>query len=275
MEETLKARELINKSDRIIFLVGAGLSAELGLGTYWSGDEPRYANSTSRFGYTELEHAIADLWNADTEAQVMFHTEKLRNVLETPINDENSSYMIIKEFLMRTDKEHFIVTSNVDGAFERAGFDENRIYEIHGSGLRSQCLAEPAAHGVFTTPDPYIDYPKCPTCDSLARPNILFFNDLHLNYEHIYAQQDKFDEFRHDENKGNTIVLEVGAGNTVPTIRNLSVIMNGRENLPVIRINPNHVEGVDGIAGLVPKSKTAPFISLLEPANQALRSLLN
>ena len=38
------------------------------------------------------------------------------------------------------DKEHFIVTSNIDDHFLKTGFDENRIFECHGSINYMQCL---------------------------------------------------------------------------------------------------------------------------------------
>ena len=30
-------------------------------------------------------------------------------------------------------RDYFVVTSNVDGMFEKAGFDPQKIWEIHGS----------------------------------------------------------------------------------------------------------------------------------------------
>jgi NAD-dependent SIR2 family protein deacetylase len=36
-------------------------------------------------------------------------------------------------------KEHFIITSNVDGHFQKAGFSEDKILEIHGSINNNQC----------------------------------------------------------------------------------------------------------------------------------------
>ncbi len=36
-------------------------------------------------------------------------------------------------------KQYFVITSNADGMFEQAGFDEKRIWEIHGNLRHFQC----------------------------------------------------------------------------------------------------------------------------------------
>lgn len=43
----------------------------------------------------------------------------------------HEGFNILKELCKN--KDYFIVTSNVDGQFQKANFDEDKIYEIHGS----------------------------------------------------------------------------------------------------------------------------------------------
>lgn len=38
-------------------------------------------------------------------------------------------------------KDYFVVTSNVDGQFQKAGFNPDKLYEIHGSIHHVQCNA--------------------------------------------------------------------------------------------------------------------------------------
>jgi NAD-dependent SIR2 family protein deacetylase len=118
------------------------------------------------------------------------------------------------------------------------------------------------------------DPTPCPTCGGLTRPNVLFFDDFHRNAA-IYAEQkSNYDEFRERCVPNRTVVLEMGAGNTVPTLRNMSVLLNANLDFPVLRINPNQVEGVDGIANMVPKSRIAPFITLQTTVSKALDAIL-
>ena len=43
---------------------------------------------------------------------------------------------------------YFVFTSNVDGQFHKAGFDENRIEECHGTIHHFQCV-EPCGHNIW------------------------------------------------------------------------------------------------------------------------------
>jgi hypothetical protein len=82
--------------------------------------------------------------------------------------------------------QHAVYTSNVDGAFEKAGFAPDPIVAIHGSIHRLQCTQ--ADHGVWSADGVTVDVdpdtfrargtlPTCPTCGAVARPNILMFGD--------------------------------------------------------------------------------------------------
>jgi NAD-dependent SIR2 family protein deacetylase len=44
--------------------------------------------------------------------------------------------------------EHFIVTSNVDGQFQKADFEEEHVLEVHGSIHHLQCL-RPCTDGIW------------------------------------------------------------------------------------------------------------------------------
>ena len=47
----------------------------------------------------------------------------------------------------------FVYTSNVDGHFQRAGFDPDRVVEVHGTIGAMQCLSD-CGIGIFPS-DPY------------------------------------------------------------------------------------------------------------------------
>ncbi|MGF6371328.1 hypothetical protein OKW40_004078 [Paraburkholderia sp. RAU6.4a] len=82
---------------------------------------------------------------------------------------------------------YFVFTSNVDGAFQKAGYDSDRIMECHGSMHFLQCID--ACDGRTWSVDgfgPVIDLarcrlvsniPACPRRGALAQPNMLLFDD--------------------------------------------------------------------------------------------------
>jgi NAD-dependent SIR2 family protein deacetylase len=95
----------------------------------------------------------------------------------------------------------FVYTSNVDGQFQRAGFDPDRVVEDHGAIDRMQCTGD-CGVGVFPA-DGYtvrVDgatmravgpLPACPSCGALARPNILMFGDRDWDPSRADAQRSR------------------------------------------------------------------------------------
>ena len=100
----------------------------------------------------------------------------------------HAGYRILREWLQAMPAGGFVVTSNVDGQFQAAGFEERGLYELHGSIHHLQCV-EPCGDEVWPaeSTDLHIDLetleargelPQCPHCGALARPNVLMFNDM-------------------------------------------------------------------------------------------------
>jgi NAD-dependent SIR2 family protein deacetylase len=79
--------------------------------------------------------------------------------------------------------------------------------------------------------------PRCPDCGAVARPNILMFGDYGWVADRTYDQRSRFDAFAAGHLDERTVVIELGAGTFVPTIRHTSEQLGDRGGL-VVRINP-------------------------------------
>ena len=138
----------------------------------------------------------------------------------------------------------FVFTSNVDGHFQKAGFPTARVHECHGSIHRLQCTAHcsgeiwPTAHL-----HPQVDeaacqwqgeLPHCPRCGALARPNVLMFDDRHWNDTRSQQQRMLLDMWL--DSTTAPLVIEIGAGRAVPTVRNFTRRMQQRGSA-LVRIN--------------------------------------
>ena len=135
----------------------------------------------------------------------------------------------------------FVFTSNVDGQFQTAGFDPQRVVECHGSIHHLQCMN--ACEGRIWSADefqPDIDIdaceltntpPTCPDCGGLARPNILMFGDWDWIEHRTQAQQTRLAAWRRRVDR--LLVIEIGAGTAVPSVR----LFGERLSVPIIRIN--------------------------------------
>lgn len=138
----------------------------------------------------------------------------------------------------------YVFTSNVDGHFQRAGFDPDCILECHGSLNHLQCMqncegriwdadsldieVDPAT---FLAADPL---PQCTTCGALARPNVLMFGDYGWLEERTAAQQRRYERWLTEIAPRQLVVVECGAGTAVPTVR----LESESHRTQLIRINP-------------------------------------
>jgi len=165
---------------------------------------------------------------------------------------------------------YFVFTSNVDGQFQKAGFDPERMVECHGSIHHFQCAAvctksirEATAENIvvdesiFRAQSPL---PKCDRCGGIARPNIMMFGDFDWISARSQAQNERFTQWIQllERKSARLVVIELGAGTAIPTVRYTSEIMAERPGGRLIRINPREPETpvnqislpTDALAGL-------------------------
>jgi NAD-dependent SIR2 family protein deacetylase len=143
-----------------------------------------------------------------------------------------------------------VFTSNVDGQFQKAGVNEDYVQEYHGSLHFLQCLNE-CDSGVWSaaafTPEVDDDScrllnppPRCPSCGGVARPNVLMFNDWHWVSDRVEEQRAHerrwLDSIVH--NVARVVVVEMGAGTTIPSVRHFSQRISYEHGARIIRINP-------------------------------------
>ena len=138
------------------------------------------------------------------------------------------------------------MTSNVDGQFQRAGFAPERVHEVHGSIHHLQCTA-PCSDAIWAN-DEVIEVdeatmrartvPRCPRCGAVSRPNILMFGDGSWLEGRAEAQRDRFEAFLDEIVGRRLVVVELGAGTGIPTIRMTSERLGRRTDARVVRVNP-------------------------------------
>jgi len=183
--------------------------------------------------------------------------------------EPHAGFTILRRWVTRDSREHFVVTSNVDGHFQKAGFADDRILEVHGSIHHLQCLT-PCSEDIWpSTEDIPVDsatmrashIPRCIHCDGVARPNILMFSDASWIDGRSSEQGRRFQSFLERVAGRTMVVIEMGAGSAIPTIRNLSEELGRRDRTTVIRINPREPEIEE------------PHLSLADGARQALTAI--
>jgi NAD-dependent SIR2 family protein deacetylase len=164
---------------------------------------------------------------------------------------------------------YFVFTSNVDGQFQKAGFDDNKIVEVHGSIEHFQC-SQNCTNQIWKDSGTYIEIeddtfraiselPTCLNCTEVARPNILMFGDWGFISERTDIQSMRLQQWldKAKEQDYKIVILEFGAGLAVPTIRYFGENVISRYNAKLIRINPRDFDVPDGQISLSMGAKEA------------------
>ncbi|OSM01350.1 putative silent information regulator protein Sir2 [Magnetofaba australis IT-1] len=163
----------------------------------------------------------------------------------------HAGFSLLKQWMDARPGGGFVFTSNVDGQFEQAGFDPQRLHACHGSIHHLQC-AEPCHDGIwsahatqvtvdestFLAVDPL---PRCAQCGGLARPNILMFGDwswLGGRAERERARLQGWLNGLSLSERKTLAVVELGAGEAVATVRHFSESLAASPHVTLIRINP-------------------------------------
>ena len=240
MNDHINAINLINEADAVAIFAGAGMSVDSGLNPF-RGDDGIWTKSIIIDGktYNHLDlmshHAFIETpkiaWEFMLNLREKYHQ-----------TNPHEGYFKLLEILK--DKEHFIVTSNIDEHFLKAGFDENRIFECHGSVNYMQCL-DILEREVWLTPDinpmqlQSNNLPICPNCGSVCRPNVLLFGDWFWIPIRSTHQQIRYNNWCKEikEKHKSIIAIEIGAGKTIRTIRNTAETFASTHH-PLIRVNP-------------------------------------
>lgn len=242
-EKIAQAAEWIRNAQCMVVAAGAGMGIDSGLPDF-RGDNgfwrayPALGQSGLRFEDIASPRAFAErpatAWG--------FYGHRLQLYRATA---PHAGFDLLHAWGQRMPQGCFVFTSNVDGHFQKAGFPPSRVYECHGSIHRLQCTAN-CNGDIWGTSDlhPQVDgaacewqgeLPHCPHCGALARPNILMFNDWHWNSERSDRQRALLDRWL-DSVQTPPLVVEIGAGRAVPTVRHFSQRMQQRGS-PLIRIN--------------------------------------
>ncbi|MDQ8021592.1 MAG: Sir2 family NAD-dependent protein deacetylase [Moraxellaceae bacterium] len=241
-ERVSAAAQLIAEADSLIIAAGAGMGVDSGLpdfrGTegFWQA-YPALAQARLRFEEIASPHAFA----RDPQLAWGFYGHRLALYRRTV---PHAGFRILQRWATRMPRGAFVFTSNVDGQFQRAGFQGARVLECHGSIHHLQCSA-PCSDALWPADDvlPEVEVdeatcrllsplPRCPHCGALARPNVLMFGDAEWVETRSAEQHRRYRAWRATANA--PVVIELGAGTHIATVRYFSE----SQDAPLLRINP-------------------------------------
>ena len=213
---------VMGQARRLLFITGAGISADSGLPTY------RGIGGLYNEQLTEENIPIELALSGEMLALRPDITWKYIHRIEQSCRGArfNRAHSIIAECQSRF--EHVcVLTQNVDGFHREAG--SRNLIEIHGDVHHLSCTA---CSYRTTVPD-YGDLnipPSCPNCGNLLRPDVVLFGELlpEAATAQLYSQLEQ----------GFDMVFSIGTTSVFPYIAE-PVIAASRQGIPTVEINPS------------------------------------
>ena len=258
-EALVRAANVVAEADALLIGAGAGLGVDAGLPDFrsprgfWRAYPPA---ETLGFCY---EDVASGPWFEEDPAMAWGFIAHCAELFASSAPHEG--YEILRRWA--GDREDcWVYTSNIDRHFYEAGFDPEKITEIHGFRGVLQCvvpctrqtwpasllgLQVDAATLRLTSPAP-----RCPHCGALARPNTLMFNDQKWIGDGTREQEERLTDWLQEQLRleRRVAVIELGAGTVVPNVRFQCERYAQGFGTPLIRINPGEPQVPEGAISL-------------------------
>lgn len=244
MSEIEKIKSLLDNAQAIIVGAGAGLSTSAGF-TY-SGErfEKYFSDFQARYGFSDMYtggfypyKTLEEHW-AYWSRYIM-----INRYMDATIPVYEKLFELVK------DKNYFVITTNVDHCFQKAGFDKSRLFYTQGDYGLWQCsqpchkktydnqlfvekmvreqgfviqddggleLPENGFEGIkMSVPSELV--PRCPVCGKPMSMN-LRADDTFVEDEGWNKAASRYEDFLNENKDGKIVYLELGVGGNTPGI---------------------------------------------------------
>lgn len=237
-----KARNKIENADAIIIGAGAGLSASAGFTYSGKRFEDNFPDFIEKYGFKDMYSA--GFYPYKTLEEYWAYWSRyifINRYQDAPKNVYNDLYSLVH------DKDYFVLTTNVDHCFQKAGFDKNRLFYTQGDYGLFQC-SKPCHQNTYDNEDiirkmveaqgytigtdgtlflpkdvshkmmiPSDLVPYCPKCGKPMGMN-LRSDHTFVENEGWHLASERYAEFLRIHQNMNVVFLEAAVGFNTPTI---------------------------------------------------------
>lgn len=220
-----RAVALLRRARSLLFITGAGLSADSGLPTY------RGVGGIYEVSDTEDGLPIEEILSGHSMQTRPDRVWKYLAQLERAAAGAhfNRGHAVIAELEQSFDRV-VVLTQNVDGFHRAAG--SRRVIDIHGDLHDLRCTACPYTRRISNFEEISIP-PQCPQCREILRPDVVLFGEL--------LPADKVEMLQQEMALGFDLVFSVGTTSVFPYIA--APVLEARAiGRPTIEINPGPSE---------------------------------
>lgn len=209
----------------VVIGAGAGLSASAGFGYTGERFERYFSDFAQKYGFQDMYSGGFFPYHSPEEYWAYWSRYITVNRYMDP---PKPVYQDLLELVR--DKDYFVLTTNVDHCFQKAGFDKERLFYTQGDYGLFQC-SEPCRQETFDNEDVIKDMverqrdmripsglvPRCPHCGRPMTMN-LRADGRFVEDEGWHAAAGRYSRFMSRCGKGAVLFLELGVGYNTPAI---------------------------------------------------------
>ena len=223
-DEIKRLKKAVEEADAVVIGAGAGLSTSAGF--IYNGErfEKYFADFGKKYGFQDMYSG--GFYPYEMPEEMWAYWSKfifVNRYMDAPKPVYDQLLTIVK------DKDYFVITTNVDHCFQKAGFDKKRLFYTQGDYGLFQC-SEPCHEETYENEDmvramveqqkdmkiPTELIPKCPKCGKPLTMN-LRSDDKFVEDEGWHQAAERYENFLRTR-KGKILFLELGVGYNTPGI---------------------------------------------------------
>lgn len=223
--EIERLRAALERADAVVIGAGSGLSASAGFAYSGARFERYFSDFGAKYGFSDMYTGGFFPYPSQEEYWAYWS----RYILVNRYQDEPKP---VYGDLLRLiqGKDHFVITTNVDHCFQKAGFDKKRLFYTQGDYGLFQCSA-PCCQETWDNemivremvkrqagmriPTELI--PVCPHCGKPMTMN-LRSDDKFVEDEGWHAAAERYENFLRTRGRQKILFLELGVGYNTPGI---------------------------------------------------------
>lgn len=223
--EVEKLKYAILNSDAIVVGAGAGLSTSAGF-TYSGERFQRYfSDFIEKYGFSDMYSAGFYSFATEEEKWAYWSRHIYYNrYVPAPKPVYENLLKLLK------DKDYFVITTNVDHQFQKAGFDKQRLFYTQGDYGLFQC-SKPCHQKTYDNEKliirmiaeqknmriPSSLVPRCPICGRKMDVN-LRSDETFVEDDGWHAASKRYEDFINKHQDDKVLYLDLGCGSNTPII---------------------------------------------------------
>lgn len=256
LEQIKIIKEKIEDADAVIIGAGAGLSTSAGYIYNGENFKKYFSDFEEKYGFHDMYSG--GFYNYETPEEMWaFWSRNIYVNRYMPIPKDTYSNLL----KLVDNKDYFVITTNVDHCFQRAGFDKQRLFYTQGDYGLFQC-STPCHNKTYDNKDIVVDMiehqkdmkipseliPKCPLCGKMMSMN-LRSDFTFVEDEGWHEASERYAEFLRNHKDMKIVFLELGVGYNTPSIIKIPFwqMVNDNENSTLVCINKDNAQVAEEI----------------------------